>query len=350
MKHASKTALAVATAAALGLLSQPARAVNLTFETAAAGGAPYLSATHLAEVTASAKIADLQVQAGQTLTNSVLNVAEGKSDIAAAPLMLPFLLKLGAGPYGKMKDKGAALTANLRALWPYNFGSYALVSFSNSGITRWDQVKGKTVYNGPPRGAALNGARQLMQLVTGYVEGKDYKGLQVNWGQAMKTVVDGSADVNLLPNTVPSERVTAAVSAGHVNMISIPKAIFESEAFQRFANSPGYAPVEIKLADLGYRAGVTLVSEDGIFRSINTTGAEVVNKSMSNDMAKALTAAYIKSIDQLKAKTPYARNLGIGELDAKKSGFCGANPLKYHPGAVAAWEEAGYKVPDCAKP
>ena len=28
---------------------------------------------------------------------------------------------------------------------------------------------------------------------------------------------------------------------------------------------------------------------------------------------------------------------------------CGPNPLKYHPGAVAAWEEAGYTIPDCAK-
>jgi hypothetical protein len=29
--------------------------------------------------------------------------------------------------------------------------------------------------------------------------------------------------------------------------------------------------------------------------------------------------------------------------------MCGLNPLKYHPGSVAAWEEAGYTIPDCAK-
>jgi hypothetical protein len=30
--------------------------------------------------------------------------------------------------------------------------------------------------------------------------------------------------------------------------------------------------------------------------------------------------------------------------------MCGPSPVKYHPGAVRAWEEAGYTVPDCAKP
>ena len=66
-------------------------------------------------------------------------------------------------------------------------------------------------------------------------------------------------------------------------------------------------------------------------------------------MAKALTAEYIRTIPQLKEKTAYMKNVGVGILDPKLSGFCGINPVKYHPGAVAAWEEAGVTVPDCAK-
>ena len=43
--------------------------------------------------------------------------------------------------------------------------------------------------------------------------------------------------------------------------------------------------------------------------------------------------------------------LVLGEIaDTATTGMCGAMPLKYHPGAVRAWEEAGYTVPDGEKP
>jgi len=28
--------------------------------------------------------------------------------------------------------------------------------------------------------------------------------------------------------------------------------------------------------------------------------------------------------------------------------MCGANPVKYHPGAARAWIDAGYKIEQCA--
>ncbi|MEZ5658013.1 MAG: TAXI family TRAP transporter solute-binding subunit [Burkholderiaceae bacterium] len=339
-----------AIALAIGVAALPVQAANLTAETTSPGSAPNLSIGHLAEISAATGIADLQVLSGQTLTNSVLNVAEGRSDIASAPLILGFLLKLGAGPYAAKKKEGAALAANLRALWPYNFGGYALMAFDSKGINSWDQLKGKTIYNGPPRGAALTMARTMLQLVGDVKEDKDYKGLQVNWGQRSKTILEGAADAVLIPATVPADWIVSAQAAGKVTIISIPKDKFESEAFQKWATSPGVAPFSIPIAEMGYADGVTVVSEDGVYRTVVTTGAEMVNKSMSNDMAKALTAAYIKNIDSLKSKTPWAKHLNIGVLDPKLSGFCGPNPVKYHPGAVAAWEEAGYKVPDCAKP
>ena len=40
---------------------------------------------------------------------------------------------------------------------------------------------------------------------------------------------------------------------------------------------------------------------------------------------------------------------GTTALVTGSSGMCGANPIKYHKGAVRAWEEAGYKIADCAK-
>ena len=72
--------------------------VNLSAETAGATGVPGNVMGHMADVLGEKKIANLQVAQGQTLTNSVRNVAQGKTDIASAPIILPFLLSRGVGP------------------------------------------------------------------------------------------------------------------------------------------------------------------------------------------------------------------------------------------------------------
>ena len=62
---------------------------------------------------------------------------------------------------------------------------------------------------------------------------------------------------------------------------------------------------------------------------------------MSFKMVKAITAAHIETLDKLKKRAAFLSNVGLAEMNAKKSGFCGKSSLKYHPGAVAAWTEAG---------
>lgn len=324
---------------------------NLTGETAGASGVPGTVMLHLGEAAAAAGVANIQVQTGQTLTNSVQNVAEGKTDVAAAPQILPFLLSVGRGPYSALgKEAGAELAGNLRALYTYNFGYHVLFAFDSAGVQGWEDLKGRKVYNGPPRGAALVMARQAIQFMGGGKDGADYTGVQVNWGQDIKTITDGSAEAVVLPLTFPSRRITAALASGNVTVWPLKKAVFETEQFQKYATTPGIAPFRLPISEAGFGEGVTIVNDDDIIRSIATTGADVVHKDMSFDMAKALTKAHIDTLDQLKAKAPWGGTVGLAVTSSPENGLCGVNPLKYHPGAIAAWEEAGYTIPDCAKP
>lgn len=324
--------------------------VNLSAETAGAAGVPGTVMQHLAEVAAAAGVADIQVQSGQTLTNSVQNVAEGKTDIASAPLVLPFLLSKGRGPYAKLGDNGAALAANIRVLYTYSFGYFTLYAFDSAGVKGWDDLKGRKIYNGPPRGAALVQARALTQLLTGLKDGEDYEGIQVNWEQDLKTITDGSADATILPTTFPDRRITAGLASGNMTVFSMPKEAFESEATQKYLTTPGNAPLRLPVEQSGFGEGVTVVSEDGIIRTASTAGSEIVSKDMDFETAKALTAAFIASLDALKAKQARLQNVGLGVTSVPESGMCGILEIPYHPGAVAAWEEAGYEIPDCAKP
>ncbi len=66
--------------------------VNLSAHTASPGGVPHLTIMHLSDVLGEAGVANLQVTEGQTLTNSLMTIAEGKIDMTAMPIILPFLL------------------------------------------------------------------------------------------------------------------------------------------------------------------------------------------------------------------------------------------------------------------
>ena len=130
----------------------------------------------------------------------------------------------------------------------------------------------------------------------------------------------------------------------------MPKDVYASEAFQNVGKLPGTVPVEIPIAEMGYGEGVTIVSEDGMFRGPGTVGADIVNVNMDFELAKSLTAAFIKNIESVyHTKAPFMPGTWHGETEPAITDMCGNNPIKYHPGAVAAWEEAGYTIPDCAK-
>jgi len=346
-----KTLVAAGLITAFAGTAQAQSAVNLTAETASPGGSIHLSMAHLGEVAAEMGVANIQVADGQTLTNSIQNVAEGKTDIAGTPYILPFLMSSGRGPYSKLgAEKGAELAGNLRALYPVTLGIFALYAYDSKGLQGWDDLDGRTIYNGPPRGAALSNARSIIQLTTGLKDGDGYKGVQVNWGQAVKTITDGSADAVVLPILFPDSRITQSLASGNMTVWSVPTDKWESDPFQKYLKAPGSAPFTLPLADANLGEGVTIVSDDDTFRGLATIGGDIVNKDMPFDLAKALTKAHIDTLDRLKAKAPFAKHAGYGVVDVVKSGMCGPNPLKYHEGAVAAWEEAGYVIDDCAKP
>ena len=323
----------------------------LSAETSAPNTTPGISIISLSEVAAKEGIADIQVTTGQTLTNSIQNVAEGKSDIAAGPFVIPFLLSRGIGPYaGIGKKKGAELASKIAVLYTYRVSVQGLFAYDTSNIIGWDGLEGKTIFNGPPRGAALTNARLLIRLNTGLEEGEGYNGVQVNWGQAVSTIQDGSAEAFVLPMSYPDSRILASMSSGDMTIWSVTKSVYETEGFQKVGGIPGTVPVEIPVSEMGYGNGITIVSEDGIFRGPGTVGGDVGNVDMDFDVAKSLTAAFIKNYkDVYLTKAPFMPGAWFGETDVALTDLCRNNPIKYHPGAVAAWEEAGFTIPDCAK-
>ena len=322
--------------------------VTLTAEAPSPGGPAHLSVSQLTEIAGTQGIANIQLTDGQTLTNAIQNVAEGKTDIAASPYILPFLMSRGVGPYGSLgKEKGAALADNLRAINPFTLGIFFLFAYDAKGIGGWDDLEGRKIYNGPPRGGALTDARNIIEIITGLKDGEGYEGLQVNWGQSVATIMSGEADANVLPEVFPGNRLTTAISAGKMTGWPVPVQIYEGQAMQRFMQAPGLAPFTINLAELEEKMGAdwTFISEDDTFRGVATIGGNLVHKDMDEDLVYDLVSAYIASISDLMAKAPYGDTVGF---NTPMQGMCGSNILKFHPGAVRAWRDAGYEIDACA--
>ncbi len=343
--------LLLAGAAALFVAgSAQAQNLKLTMTAATPGGSTDIAAKNLAEVAATNKIATIQVQNGKTLTKTMRDVAEGRTNITAGGMILQFLMSKGLGPYsGLGKEKGKELADKLRMLYPYHLASIYLIAFQSTGIDSFEKLRGKNVHNGPPRGGALIAARQVIRLSAGLVDGKDYTGKQVAWGQATAIFLDRSVDAAVRPGTNPAEYMPIYMAAGKINIVSVPKAKYEGPAWQKYLNAPGNAPAMFPVSELAhYGPKVRIISEDGMFRTVANTGGDFVNKSMDKAIAKALTAAYIKNLPNLLKNVPFAKGQRFDTPDNKVHGICNGG-VRYHSGAVEAWEEAGYKIADCAK-
>ncbi len=342
---------------ALALLPAIALAqATLTAETTTPGSTPHYIDSTLAAVLDSAGVATLQITEGATLTNSVQAVAEGRLDMAPAPLILPFLLSRGIGPYsGIGAEKGAELADNIRVIF-FNAGSAQMLGYYNSNpIEDIRNMSGKRIWNGPPRGAALTSGRAMIQLLSGIKDGEGYEGVQNPWPDAVSTITGGGADAWTIPEGLPSGRQIAISAAGGITIHDVPSDILASELGQQIVAAPGHAPYSVPVDE--FRAAyagndITVVTDDDTFDSFATAFGQIVQASMDEELAYNITKAYLEGEDRFingSPRGPYTL-LSFGDIDGVSQGACGAVKIKMHPGAIRAFEDAGHTVADCLRP
>lgn len=330
--------------------------VTLTSETSSVGSSPHYVDSTLAAVLESAGIATVQITEGATLTNSVQAVAEGRLDMAPAPLILPFLLSRGIGPYaGIGPEKGAELAANIRVIF-FHAGSHQIFGHYNSApIDDIRKLDGLRIWNGPPRGAALTSGRATIKLLAGLKDGEGYEGVQTPWPDAANTITGGGVDAWTSPDGLPSGRQIAIAASGGTTIYDIPSDLLASKLGQQIASAPGHAPFSMPIEE--YRAAyagndITIVTDDDTFDSYSTAFGEIVPASMDHKLVFHIVTAFLEGQDRFLKGSPIGPNLNLtfGDIDGKSQGACGAVQIKMHPAAILAYERAGHKIADCLRP
>ncbi|MEM7720444.1 MAG: TAXI family TRAP transporter solute-binding subunit [Pseudomonadota bacterium] len=275
---------------------------------------------------------EIQVNAGQTLTKSMLKGAKGEIDFFST---VPSLVNLMAGQ-ARMYEKveGAPeLAKNIRAILGFKAGAYHPVTLSGSGIQDWSDIKGKTVFTGPPAGSASATSEALIKIITGYVAGEDYQAVRLSWGEGYAALADGKIDMMVRPAEIGSANIERFGLSGEFRVLSIPQDKLESDDMQALFGRPGRG----------------MLSFDGDVYKGQLTGGEITalgftqfigtNASVSEDVVYEATKAFWENLDEVHATAFFLKDV------TPETAFTSVN-VPLHPGAVRYYEEAGFAIPD----
>jgi len=327
-----RVALVVATALALPLA---ASAQIYKGETAGAGGPVHTMFVALANQAGKAGV-EIQVNAGQTLTKSMLKGAKGEIDFFST---VPSLVNLMAGQKAMYKniENGAELAGNLRAIIGFNAGAYHPVTLAGSGIESWEDIKGKTVFTGPPAGSASATSESLIKIITGYEAGTDYTAVRLSWGEGYAALADGKIDMMVRPAEVGSANIEQFGLSGEFRVLSIPEAAVGSEAMQQLFGRPGRGMMMFEGSV--YKGQLTA----GNITALGFTQFVGTNAGVSDDVVYAATKAFWDNIDEVHATAFFLKEV------TKDTAFTSVN-VPLHPGALRYYEEAGFTIPDALRP
>lgn len=304
-------------------------------ETAGAGGPVHAMFVAFANQAAKAGV-EIQVNAGQTLTKSMLKGAKGEIDFFSS---VPSLVNLMAGQKKMYKnvDGASALAKNLRSIVGFKAGAYHPVTLSGSGIESWQDLKGKTVFTGPPAGSASATSEALIKIITGYEGGKDYTAVRLSWGEGYAALADGKVDMMVRPAEIGSSNIERFGLSGEFRVLSIPDEIIGSEPMQALFGRPGRGMLEFDGSI--YKGQLT----DGKITALGFTQFVGTQADVSVDAVYAATKSFWENIDEVHATAFFLKAV------TPETAFTAVN-VPLHPGAARYYEEAGVAIPEALRP
>lgn len=280
---------------------------------------------------------EIRVNVDQTLTRAALKTATGAIDVASIPAGAYAKMKTGKGPYKKLGDEAVDASKNIRALFSFLGGHIHPMTYADSDIKSFEDVRGKRVFIGPPAGSAAAQSAGIIEAVTGMKAGEDYEGIKLAWGAANQAFEDGKFDLFMRTGTMGSAAIDQFGSAKKYRLVGIPQSTLSTDAWANYIKVPG-------------RAADTLPA--GTYENMANNGEDVllsayvmfvgVHKDMADDVAYDLTKAMFENLDDAHA---VSKGLTPLKLD---SAFVSLN-AKLHPGAIKYFEEKGVAIPESVR-
>ena len=278
----------------------------------------------------------IQVNAGQTLTKSMLKGGRQEIDFFSTVPSLVNLMKGQRRMYENVADAPAAAD-ELRAIVGFKAGAYHPVTLAGSGIETWEDLKGKTVFTGPPAGSASATSEALIKIITGYEAGTDYNAVRLSWGEGYAALADNKIDMMVRPAEIGSSKIEQFGLSGEFRVLSIPQEVVGSEAMQALFGRPGRGMLQF---DGGvYKGQLT----GGEITALGFTQFVGTHAGVDEDVVYNATKAFWENLDEVHATAFFLKEV------TAETAFTSVN-VPLHPGAAKYYDEAGIAIPDELRP
>ena len=277
---------------------------------------------------------EVQISATGAATQHQLLASEGKMDFFMSAPTGYWLMYKQIGPFKKLTD-GPERTRKLAMIFSYPLGVYHFVVYADSGIKELKDIKGKQVFLGPPGGVATRNTELLIEAMTNYKPGRDYKQVKMGWGAAAAAFQDRKFDVWIPTTNAPSPQVQQIALQNKIRLLSLDKAKFDHPAAKEYFKQPARMVIELK-PDV---YGSNLVNT----KPILATGAYVglgTRADLPEDVIYKMTKAFWEHIDEAHAMAPWMKNA------INKEQALAAIAGEVHPGAAKYYKEVGWKIPE----
>ena len=278
----------------------------------------------------------IQVNAGQTLTRSMLSGARGEIDFFSSVPSLVDLMANGARMYESVED-AAEVAGNLRAILGFEAGAYHPVTLAGSGIESWEDISGKTVFTGPPAGSASATSEAIIRNVTGYEPDEDYEAVRLSWGEGYAALADGKIDMMVRPAEIGSANIERFGLSGEFRVLSIPDDVVGSESMQALFGRPGRGMIQF--AGDVYQGQLT----EGQITALSFTQFVGTHAGVSDEVVYEATKSFWENLDEVHATALFLQAV------TPDTAFTSVN-VPLHPGAIRYYEEAGFSIPDELRP
>lgn len=340
IKIICRTSIAIGLiASALAINNTAAASSVLSAQGGSAGGSSHVPLVAFGKTASDTGAAEIQVTDGNTLTKTLLGIATNKVDMGIVPVAAVGLLQSGKGPYKKLEeDQRTQLKSGLRAIFGFNAGYYTFVTFADSGITSWDDLKGKKVLVGPPSGAASANSIAMIEASAGLKAGEDYEAVKMGWGAVQQAFTDRKVDAMMRPGPWPSAALAQLQAAGEIRVMGLPAAVLDSPIAKR----TGFGGLEVEVASMGEGNFVYENEADGKVNLIAYKMILSVNESMDDALVYNMTKAFFESYDEAMKSAAWMPGLGIDKVVTGLEEV----EMKLHPGAIKYYKETGIELPD----
>lgn len=333
MTHKLKGALLGACIA--GMASSASATETLRMATIAPGSSAYLVMTTMATMINQAQDEyQIQVDATGAATRHMVEVAAGELDMSMTSPNIYDFMQRGVAMYQELPE-APELSKNLQLMLWFLYGQYHYVVYADSGIETLEDIRGRSVFLGPPGGGAWNSAHAWVEGMTGMTAGEDYENVRGSWSSAVQGFQDRQFDVFVNGGIAPFPQIEQLALTSKLRLLGLTEEAFAaSEDAQAMTSRLG---AEIGLIPAGSYGDGVVNTED-----VYTHGASVgvtVRADLDEETVYLLTRTFWEQAQAAEADQPWLRNVSL-DYAVRAAG------MQLHPGALRYYEEIGLEIPD----